>query len=76
MLVKWSKENTLPFLVSKHTYTATVEIRMVVSQEAGIDLLQVPTIPFVSMYPRDASSLHRDTHLTVFNTSLFIIPRN
>jgi hypothetical protein len=55
--------NILPLLVGVQTCTATKEINMAVTQEDGnqfTDLPQDPAIPLLDLYPKDASSYHRD----------------
>jgi hypothetical protein len=42
----------------------------------GIVLLQVPIIPLLSIYPKDAPQYLRDTYSTTFIEALFKISRN
>jgi hypothetical protein len=42
----------------------------------GINLSQDLAIPLLGIYPKDASSDHRDTFLTMFIAVLFIIAGN
>jgi hypothetical protein len=49
---------------------------MAVPQKNGIDLPQYPTIPFLSIFPKDTPFYHKDTCSTMFTVALFIIARD
>ena len=57
-----------------HTCTAIMEINMWVPLKDG-NLSQDPAIPLSATYPKDTSSYHKDTCLTIFIVPLFIIAR-
>lgn len=71
----WSKGNPHPLLVAMQTLTATMEISVVVPQEVGNQPILRFSILLLGINPKDASTYHRDTCLTMV-LPLFIITRN
>jgi hypothetical protein len=63
-------------LVGVQIYAPTMEINVMVSQEAVIDLPQEPAIPLLGIDPKYTSSYYRDTYSTTFIVALFKILRN
>jgi hypothetical protein len=47
-----------------------------VLRKLGIDLPQDPAKPLLGIYPKENSPYHKDTCLTMFITTLFIISRS
>jgi hypothetical protein len=64
----WRKRNTPPLLVGLQTGTTTLEISLAVPQ--------VPSIPLLGIYPKEATTYSKDTCSTMFITTLFIIDRS
>jgi hypothetical protein len=61
MLVKmWKKGCTPPMLVGMQTYIVTMEIRVAVPQNVGIDL-QGPAILLLVIYSKDTPYYHKGT---------------
>lgn len=77
MLVRmWSKGNTHPLLVGLYSGSATMEIRMAIPQQFGINLPQVLYILLLYIYPKDIPSYHKNTCSTMLIADLLIISRN
>lgn len=74
------RENTYPLntysLQGASTCIATLEINVVVTLRAEIDLSQDWVIPFLCVYPKDCSSHYRDTSLPMVSAVLFIKTRH
>ena len=72
----WSKENMPPLLVGVQICTVSMEISIAASSKMGINILQDPAITLLVIYPKDASSYHRDACSTMLTAVLLIIKRN
>lgn len=66
----WSKETTHSLLVAMWTPTATMEISVVVPQEVGNQFISRFSISLLGINPKDASTYHRDTCLTMVIATL------
>ena len=72
----WRKGNTHPLLVALYSCSATVEIGMVISQEAGINLPQDLYILLLYIHPKDIPSYHKNTCSNMLIADLLIISTN
>jgi hypothetical protein len=65
--------NTSPLLAGMQTWTASMEINMVVPHKVWNYILHSPDIPHMGIYPKDDTSYHKNTFSAMFCTALFII---
>jgi hypothetical protein len=77
----WRKRNTPPLLVGLQAGTTSLEINLAVPQKIHISTLDIvllidPTVPFLGIYPEDASTCNKHTCSTMFISALFIIARS
>jgi hypothetical protein len=71
------KGNTPSLLVGVKTGSTTMKINMTVSQKIEIFFLpQDSAIPLLGIYPKEASSYHKETCSTMFTVALFLITMN
>lgn len=72
----WRKRNTPPLLVGLQTGTTILEISLEVPQKLDIELPELPAIPLLGIYPKDAPTYNKDTCFTMVIAALFIIARS
>jgi hypothetical protein len=77
MLAKmWGKRNTPSLLVGLQAGTSTLEISLLGPQKIRHNIPGRSSIPFLGIYPKDASTCNKDTCFTMFIAALFIIARS
>lgn len=72
----WSKANTHPLLVGIQTCKATMEFSVAVPRQDENQPTSRLAVPLLDIFPKDASSYHRNNCSNVFVAALFTLARN